>query len=73
MANSFMTFAHCCRFAERAAAIEDCIFHVVATRIRAAPFAVLRSEKLFDLGDVLGPHDILHTADPFMIEERSRA
>ena len=67
MANPFMTFTHCCRFAERAASIEDCVFQVVATGICNAPFAVLRSEALFAPGDLLGPYDNLYTADPFML------
>jgi len=70
--NPFMTFAHCRRFAKRAAAIEDCVYNVIATGVQQAPLTVLRSDALFELGDVLGPHDILYTADPFMLEERSR-
>ena len=34
MANPFMTFAHCCRFAKRAAAIEDCVYNVIATGVQ---------------------------------------
>ena len=32
-----------------------------------------RSEMLFELADVLGPHDVLYTADPFMLDGRSWA
>ena len=62
--NPFLTFAHCWRFAERRAAAEGEVFHVIAGGNLALCRSILSDRELFTRTD-LTPEHIEATADPF--------
>lgn len=65
MLDPFMNLRHCSQMAIRQALRSGDVFHVVATGEPDRPLSVLDEHDLFELGDQLGPEDLLFTADPF--------
>ena len=63
--NPFLTFAHCWRFAERRAAAEGEVFHVVAGGTPVRCRSVISDREIFTRTD-LTPEHIEATADPFL-------
>ncbi len=72
MIHPFMNLNHCAKFATRQAFRTGEVYHVVATWVPEAPYAVIDDHRLFELGDRIAIRDLLFSADPFvdMAEQR---
>ena len=66
MIDPFMNLNHCAKFATRAAFRTGDVYHVIATWVTDAPYAVIDDHRLFELGDRIAIRDLLFTADPFV-------